>query len=350
MARSWGRQLRQQWQSPLFQLKLVILLLLILITVGVSFYRLVLHWNLRDALLQIVLTISTLGGEANRGAHSPLAEWFDIFFVVTILIVALWGVTLLIEAMVRGELMYYWGRRGMEQRIGKLDRHYIICGFGRMGQEIARQFARSRQPFVVIEHNPAQLPHLEASGFLYVQGDAREDEQLLTAGIQRARGLIAVYATDEENVYITLSARVLNPDIHIVTRSSQESSEAKLRHAGATRVFSPYVIGGRQMAQAVLRPSVVEFLDTVVHGEQLELVLEEMTVTRSMPMCGRPLNGAPDTESLGVHLLGVATRDGQMRMRDLQAYCPQEGDTLILLGNPDAMQGALERLTRQEKV
>lgn len=304
-----------------------------------------LHWPVRVALLQVVYTVSTLGGEAHRGGlDTPVAQWFQIGYILTFILVALWGASLLIEAMVRGELVYYWGTRRMEQRIAKLSGHCIVCGYGRMGQEIARQFIRVQQPFVIVEHNPVQLAQLEMSDILYVQGDAREDEQLLRAGITKAKGLVAVASTDEENVYITLSARVLNPELFIVTRSSHASGEPKLLRAGANRVFSPYVIGGRRMAQAMTQPSVVDFLDTVIHDEQMELVMEEVTVEGCFPVVGQTIQGESDVESLGVHLLGITTVDGQMLMRDLQHHCVAKGDTLILLGEPTAMRAAIRKL------
>ncbi len=323
---------------------------MILTGIGVAFYCTYLSWTFRESLLKIVETVTTLGGDVGKVPPAKLvtSQWFDIFFIVTILFVVLWGVTLLVEATVKGELVYYWGTRRMEQRIASLSRHYIICGFGRMGQEIARQLSRSHRAFVVVEHNPEQLPSLDAEGFLYVEGDAREDEQLLRAGIKRAKGLIAVYATDEENVYITLSARVLNPKLYIVTRSSHASGEAKLLRAGADRVFSPYVIGGRRMAEAVLRPTVVEFLDAIINGEQMEMVLEEVRVTDATRVCGKCLTAENDVESIGVHMLGVHTRDGRMLLHGLAQYSVQAGDTLILLGEPGQMRTALKRLTGSE--
>lgn len=307
-----------------------------------------LNWELHDALLQVVLTVSTLGGEAKVGGlHSAAAEWFNVFFILTIIIVALWGVSLLVEATVRGELVYYWGARRMEQRIAKTYDHYIICGFGRMGQEIARQFTRSQTPFVVVEHNPEQLTQLELSGYLYVKGDAREDEQLVRAGIERAKGLVAVAATDEANVYITLSARVLNPALYIVTRCSSVSGEGKLLHAGADRVFSPYVIGGRRMAQAIMRPSVVDFIDTVIHDEQMELVLEEVTLDDTAPIKDHTIGDKSDIESIGVHLLSIVTPDGVMLTRNLHTHVMQSGDTIILIGNSDSMHTAIMQLTGQ---
>ncbi|MHB9133069.1 MAG: potassium channel family protein [Armatimonadota bacterium] len=305
---------------------------------------------MREALLQIVLTVSTLGGEVQPifSNKNATAEWFNIFFILAILLVVLWGVSLIIEAMVQGEFVYYWGARRMERRIAQLTNHYLICGFGRMGQEIARQLARARKSFVIVEHNPNQFVNMEASGYPFIQGDAREDDVLLTAGIERAKGLIAVAATDEENVYISLSARVLNPNLYIVTRSSHASGEAKLLRAGADRVFSPYIIGGRRMAQAILSPSVVEFLDTIVHGEEMELVLEEVEIKEDSPIHNQVIGGDHDVESIGVHLLGIATANGRMLMRGLDKHRVRMGDVLILLGEPSAMQVAVKQLTGRD--
>ncbi|HEY3415371.1 MAG TPA: NAD-binding protein [Armatimonadota bacterium] len=345
---NWGLRLRQNWQSSLYQFRIAVLLLIILAAIGVTFYRVVLHWSLRDALLQIVYIISTLGGMARAITDPHLAnlnKWFDIFYIVTILLVVLWGVSLIIEAMVRGEFVYFWGARRMEQRIAHLSNHYMVCGFGRMGQEIARQLARSRRPMVIIEHNPGQYGNLEASGYPYIQGDARDDDILFRAGIEKAKGLIAVAATDEENMFITLSARVLNPRLYIVTRSSHAATEEKLLRAGADRVFSPYIVGGRRMAESVLHPSAVDFFDMIVHGEQMELALEEVLVNDDAPIAGRTLSEENDVEKLGVHLLGISTAEGNMLMRGLDSYLIRPGDTLILLGEPDLLQHVLKRLT-----
>jgi voltage-gated potassium channel len=339
-------QMRQHWHSSLYQFKVVGLLFIILAFIGISFYCSVLHWPVRDALLQVVYTVSTLGGEARHGGlQLPIAEWFQIGYITTFIIVALWGASLLIEAMVQGELVYYLGARRMEQRIAKLSGHCIICGYGRMGREIARQFTLVQQQFVVVEHNPVQIAALEMSDILYVPGDAREDEQLLNAGIKKAKGLVAVASTDEENVYITLSARVLNPDVFIVTRSSIASGEPKLLRAGANRVFSPYIVGGRRMALAMTQPTVVDFLDTVIHDEQMELVMEEVTINDHSPIIGKAIRGEYDVESLGIHLLAITTEDGTMLMRNLEHHHVASGDTLILLGEPTAMHTAVLHLT-----
>ena len=219
-----------------------------------------------------------------------------------------------------------------------------------MGQEIARLFTRAAQPFVVIEHNPVQIPGLANSRYLFVQGDAREDEQLLKAGVQRAKGLVTVAASDEDNVYITLSARVLNPELYIVTRCVNASGEAKLLRAGANRVISPYIIGGRRMAQAILRPSTVDFLDMLVQGSSTELTMEEVTIRAGAPACGLLLQGAHAIEQPGVHLLGITTASGQMLLRELQTHPLAVGDTLILLGAPEQLRAVEKRLLGKERV
>ncbi len=347
----WGHEIRQHWRSPLFQLKIFFCIILTLSAIGVAFYRVALHWPLRAALLQIVLIISTLGGEAHPNAYRQAdAQWFHIFFIGAMTLIVLWGVSLLVQAMVSGELLYYLGARRMEKRIEQLSNHFIICGFGRMGQEIARLFTRSAHPFVVIEHNPVQLPVLVNTGYLFVQGDEREDEQLLKAGIQRAKGLVTVAASDEDNVYITLSARVLNPELYIVARCVNASGEAKLLRAGANRVISPYIIGGRRMAQAILRPSTVDFLDMLVQGGSMELTMEEVTIVADAPACGQMLHGENDVELSGVHLLGISTASGQMLFHGLQTHPLAIGDTLILFGAPEQLRMVVKRLLGKERL
>jgi len=342
---SWGHEIRQHWRSHLFQLKIFFCIIATLAAIGVAFYRIVLHWPLRAALLQLVLILSTLGGEAHPNAYRQAnAQWFHIFFIGTMTLTALWGVSVLVQAMVSGELMYFWGARRMEQRINQLSNHFVICGFGRMGQEIARIFTRAGQPFVVIEHNPVQIPGLTSSRYLFVQGDEREDEQLLKAGIKRAKGLVTVAASDEDNVYITLSARVLNPELYIVTRCVNASGEAKLLRAGANRVVSPYIIGGRRMAQAILRPTMMDFLDMLVQGGSMELTMEAVTIVAGAPACGHVLQGDYDVEQSAVHVLGITTASGQMLLRELDEYPLAVGDTLILLGAAEHLHSVIKQL------
>ena len=192
-----------------------------------------------------------------------------------------------------------------------------------------------------------QIPGLINSRYLFVQGDEREDEQLLQAGVQRARGLVTVAASDEDNVYITLSARVLNPELYIVTRCVNASAEAKLLRAGANRVISPYIIGGRRMAQAILRPSTVDFLDMLVQGGSQDWSWKN-DHHRGRARVRATAARSIDVEQAGVHLLGIVMASGQMLLRDLPAHPLAVGDTLIVLGAPEPLHKVSKRLLGKE--
>lgn len=223
-------------------------------------------------------------------------------------------------------------RRHMDAQIEALSGHYIICGFGRMGQQICKDLHRHGFPHVVVESNPEQLPRLKERQVPHVVGRASDDEVLLRAGIERARGLIAVAATDEENVFIVLTARVLNPRLHIVARSIREENEDKLRRAGADRVISPYILGGRRMAAAVLKPGVMDFLDLVLHGEAVDTEIVDVAVAPGSRAAGRTLGDLNLWQRCGVTVLAVRNPGEEHAV----APCPEtelrEGAELILMG------------------
>ena len=166
----------------------------------------------------------------------------------------------------------------LEKQISALVGHYIVCGFGRIGSLICRKFKASGLQFVVIEKKTEAIEKLVEEGYLFMKADAALDETLLKAGIHRAKGLISVVTSDAENVYITLTARGLNPTLYIMARSGEEGTDVKLKRAGANKVVSPYIIGGNRLAQSILRPIVVEFIEIATGNEHQELQMEEITI------------------------------------------------------------------------
>ncbi|MHB9132376.1 MAG: cation:proton antiporter domain-containing protein [Armatimonadota bacterium] len=223
-------------------------------------------------------------------------------------------------------------RETMDQLIETITNHYIVCGYGRMGQQIVKDFLREAVPFVVVEDNPEQLPKLKQDNLPHIIGKASQDELLMRAGITRAKGLIAVASTDEENVFIVLTARGINPQLDIVARSIREENEDKIRRAGANRVMSPYILGGRRMAAAVIKPGVVDFLDLVIHGDKFETDIGHITVPSGATVINATLQELGLWQACGVTVLAL-----QRLGEDLQANpCPdavlQEGDELIIMG------------------
>lgn len=237
-------------------------------------------------------------------------------------------------------------RETMDQFIDTITDHYIVCGYGRMGQQIVKDFRRQAMPFVVVEDNPEQIPKMKDENIPHVIGKASQDEKLMQAGIMRAKGLIAVASTDEENVFIVLTARGMNPHLDIVARSIREENEDKLRRAGANRVMSPYILGGRRMAAAVIKPGVVDFLDLVIHGDKFETDIGHITVPVGSMVINSSLQELGLWQACGVTVLAL-----QRRGESLQANpCPErvlyEGDELIIMGTMAQIEAAQDFLQR----
>ncbi|NLN79565.1 MAG: hypothetical protein GX141_11680 [Armatimonadetes bacterium] len=225
-------------------------------------------------------------------------------------------------------------RRSMDKQIESISGHYIICGYGRMGQQIVKDLDRYQVLNVVVESNPEQIPRLKAGNVPYVEGYASEDDTLLKAGILRAKGLIAVASTDEQNVFIVLTAKVLNPKLYVVARSVLKENEDKLRHAGADRVMSPYILGGRKMASAVIKPEVMDFLDLVVHEDSDRTEMAIAVVGEESPWVGKTLGEVNPWQCCGVTPLAVRRQGEALHTNPHSDFVIQAGDEVIVMGKP----------------
>jgi voltage-gated potassium channel len=241
-------------------------------------------------------------------------------------------------------------REKMDRTIEAMSGHYIICGYGRMGQQIVKDLNFYNVPCVVVEWNPEQLPGLRERNVLHIEGKATEDPVLIKAGIKRAKGLISVAATDEENVFITLTAKVLNPSLTIVARSILMENEDKLRHAGADMVMSPYIYGGHRMAAAVIKPEVMEFLDLVVHSEGLETDMAKIQVAPGSPCVGKTLREINLWENCQVTQLAVRQHGEHLHANPSPTFVILEGDELIVMGTPAQIQAAQQMLSNPKPV
>ena len=226
----------------------------------------------------------------------------------------------------------------MEKSIRGVKDHYIICGYGRMGQAIAAEFRARRVPFVVVENNPEQLPRLITEKLLFVEGDATDEKSLLAAGVERAKGLITVAPTDADNTFIVLTAKGINPNLFVVARSITIEDEPKLRRAGADRVLSPYVLGGKRMAWSVLRPTVVDFLESAMYSESLELEISEVTVTADSEFADKTIRESRIRERSGATIIAVKSKGGSLTSSPSPDVEIQEGDILIVVGTPRQLE------------
>jgi len=297
-----------------------------------------------DALYMAVITVTTVGFGEVRPLDAP-GRVFTIILVLFGVGAFTYCATTVANYLIAGEIKGFLTRRKMEQQIRQLDNHFIVCGYGRMGTEVAREFRRQSQPLVVIEQDRAAADRAVQAGHLTLHGDAQNDEVLRTAGVQRARGLVAVLDTDAANLMVTLSARTLSEKLFIVSRVNSEASESKLIAAGANRVLFPHGLGGRRIAQMALRPNVVEFLEVVMHDEELELWLEELPVGIESPLDGRAIGSANIRGATGANIVALRQRTGKLTVAPLPETVVQAGDILIALGTR-AQLSALRELTR----
>ena len=321
---------------PLRQLRAAILALIVLVLLGTAGYMFVEGWSFLDALYMTVTTITTVG---YMEVHplSQAGRMFSLLVIISGVTVLFYTVGKIAQVMFEGQFQRYFGRIKLEKQIEAMKDHYIICGYGRIGALICREFAAKPVPFVVVESNPSVIERLEHDGHLFIRGSATEDESLLRAGIKRAKGLIAVVTSDTENVYITLTARGLNPDLYILARAGEEGSEVKLKRAGANKVISPYHIGGSRMAQAILRPNVVDFIEIATGRDHFDLQMEEICIPEASYCVGENLLSSGFRKQTGVIIVGVKKVSGKMVFNPDSQTRIDARDTLIILGEPAAI-------------
>jgi voltage-gated potassium channel len=300
-------------------------------------------WNFFDALYMTVTTLATVG----YGEVHPLSRMGRIYNMVLILTgmgLLLYVLGALARVVIEGELQAVLGRRKLIKHIKRLKHHYILCGYGRIGEIIARQLHARGLSLVVVESDPALLPRLEESGYYFINGDATRDEVLLEAGIQRAKGLVAVVGSDAGNVYIVLTARSLNPQLFIVARGEEPGTEQKLRRAGADKVESPYHMGAQKMAHTILHPTVVTFMELAMK-EGIDWSMEEIAVGQTSALLGVPLSDSGIRQKLDLILVAIKRVDGEMLFNPSHDTPILAGDTLIALGlrkNLDALEKMLQ--------
>ncbi len=290
----------------------IALLFFAVMAAGVIGFMAIEGWGLLDALFMTVVTVSTVG----YSEVHPLSTGGMVFAIVLIFFgvgTFLYAIMNIAEFVISGAWTGTLGRRKMKKTIDAMNNHYILCGFGRVGQQVAVEFGRERVPFVVVDNNAEAIEACIASGCLFIEGDASNDKVLKEAGIQRAKGLITATDADADNVYITLSAKGLNSDLFVVARANMEKSEYKLLKAGADRVLSPYSLGGRRLASLLLRPTVVEFLDVVMHSEDIELFMEEVEVGEKSSFVGSTMMDVRKSYAAGANILALKKR-GEKRM------------------------------------
>lgn len=317
-------------------------LLAVLTIVGTGGYMLVEGWTLTDALFMSVVILSTVGLEAPHPL-SPGGRVFTICLIVTGVTVAAYIVSALGEYVTGGVLTGMFRRRRLARTVRELSGHYIVCGYGRVGHQIAGDLRRRGSAVVIVETAPAELRDT-AEEVTILTGDASDDAVLIEAGLDRANGLVAATGDDATNLVIVLSARALAPDLTIIARASDPSAESKLTRAGATHVVSPYAIGGHRIVAELLSPGITAFFDSVMHAEELDLWLEVSTIASDSPLAGQALTAVLPASSRGVNLVALRHgATGPFLTNPPPDTRLEAGDTLVVIGPQSAVQHVGER-------
>ena len=318
------------------------LAVLIVLVIGTTGFVLIEHYPVFDAFYMTLITITTVGyseirplSQAGRIFNSVL-----IFFGVSLLFFAIGLIT---QAVIQLELGEFFGKRRMKRMIDKLENHYIVCGYGRVGRGAALEMQQQGLPCVVVDRDAEKVEQAAAAGMHALAADSTRDQTLTEAGITRARGLVAALGTDADNLFVILSAKTLNPLLNVAARVGEEEAEEKLRRAGADTVFAPYTHAGHRLAQALIRPHVVEFLDLTTKSMGLDVLIEQLRVAEGSEFASRSLKQMQIRRDIGVIVLAIRRAGGEMIFNPPAEELIQSGDFLVAMGEQDNLR-KLERL------
>jgi len=313
-----------------------------MLAIGTAGFVTIEDYPVFDALYMTLTTMTTVGYMEIHPLHRAgrVFNTFLIFFGVSIILT---GIGIMTQAIIELEFGEALGKRRAKRMIANLQDHFIVCGFGRVGRGAAAELQQAGVPLVVIDRNPERVERATAAGMLAIAADSTTDETLKVVRIERARGMVAALATDADNLFVLLSAKALNPSIYVATRAAEEGAEAKMRRAGADAVFAPYSMAGHRLAQSLLRPHVVQFLDFATSNLALDVGMEQVRVSEHSVVAGKTIQEIAIGRQLGVIVLAIRKGDGEMLFNPPAQTAISAGDFLIAMGKQNNLH-ALESL------
>ena len=289
-----------------------------------------------DCIYMTVISLTSVGyGEVLQVTGNPYAQLFTMFLITFGLGIIMYGISTLTAVIVEGEFSGILRRKSMEKRIAKLDNHYIVCGGGQTGRHVISELTKNNEKVVVIEMDQGKIGQCQAmvEGLLFIEGDATDDRNLMLAGIERALGIVIALPNNKDNLYVTMTARMINARIRIISRMVDSSIEPKLRKAGANSVVSPNFIGGMRMASEMIRPAAVNFLDKMLRTDDRTLRIHEVTISENSPFAGKTIRSAGLKDKYGLLVLG-AREEGNydITFNPHAAMELAKGTTLVVMG------------------
>lgn len=317
---------------------LPLVLLAAVLLLGSIGYSLIEGWSLPDSLYMTVITIATVGFKEVRDL-SEAGKFYTIGVILIGVGVVGFSLSNFTAFLVSGQVREMMRAGKMQKQIAKLKNHFIVCGAGKMGYEAVHELVAEGKDVVVVDSDPGKVQKLEEEGIAALSGDATDDDVLRRAGVERARGLLTTLPSDADNVFVSLSARGLNPSLLIIARGAEELSEGKLLRAGANRVILPYQIGGRRMAAILVRPEIVDFLDVMMGKDELSLRMEIVRVGEGSSLSGRSLKESNiRRETGGALVMGLLRKEGELIPNPGRGTVILSGDRLLVLGHADQIQ------------
>lgn len=318
-----------------FRIRYAALAVAVATALGALGFHLIEGWPLVDSLYAAAQTVTTVG----YGDLAPSTRNGRVFATIFMFVgvgVVLYSLTATVQSIVQSELLATFGERRQMRKMSKLRDHFIVCGAGRVGSRLAKTLQASEQTFIVIEHDPQRVAELTDLGALVLVRDATSEEALREAGVEFARGLAACLPDDADNVYVVLTARDLNSQIHIVARAVEEQAESKLIRAGANRVVAPTIIGGHRMAVALTKPAVGDFIDSIT-ANTLGLALEQLEVSPASALVGQKLSATNIRSELDIVIVSIRRSDGQTFFNPTGEAFIEAGDMLIAIGSAESL-------------
>ncbi len=324
------------------QIVISVLLSFALIGGGTVGYMIIEKWSFFDAFYMTIITIATVGYSEVHDVSMPgrIYTVILIFLGVGYFLYVAGGI---IQFLVEGRIRLVMGRRKLDSQINKLNDHFIICGYGRIGRVLSQFLIEKYVNVVVIERDERRVGKMDDDGVLYLIGEANDEKTLKRAGIHRAKGLVTAVATDADNVFLVLIAKEMNPDLFIVARASQNATKKTLQAAGADKVISPYDLGARRMAHAILRPTVIKFLEMAFADDRVDIQVEEIKIRSTSTLVGKSMIESPIRKDFDLIIIVIRKQDDQMVFNPKADTIIEEGDVMVVVGSAKNIK-LLERI------